>query len=137
MVIVVADHESWVEKDGDVVARLENEMAWIAREDGGKMIIAVGGRHQWGSSQPLPSEAVLTDLVRASTSDPGLAALLWGPFLRYLFHYSKPPWWRVANPWLRISVRVAVTDSDTYSAVKKSIAASGRSVRVVARDTAS
>ena len=126
MIVVITDRESRVEKNGSVVAQRDNKLAWISH-DGRKVVIAVGGRHQWNSSLPLPPEATLTDLVSASMVDPALAESLWGPFLLFLLVSSKPSGWKLGMmpifPGLwPISVRNAIADPARRSAVRKAIA---------------
>jgi hypothetical protein len=143
VVIVVAEHESRVEKGGKVATHLENKIAWIS-VDGRRVIMAVGGPTEWRTSEPLPPGAVLTDLVSASTIDPSLAAFLWRPFLAYLFLTylgcsGKLPLWRrvliSVAPWLlSLPVQLAISDSTVCLAVRKSIESSRSTFRFVIRD---
>ena len=71
IVVAIGDRSSRAEKDGTVIASLENKMVWTPRQSR-KLIIAVGAPHEWHSSAPLPPEAVSTDLTAASITDPDL-----------------------------------------------------------------
>jgi hypothetical protein len=123
--VVIGDHASRAEKDGVVVASFENKMVWVPRKSR-KLIIAVGARHEWHSSAPLPPEAVSTDLTAASITDPDLAALLWGPFLSYLYYAARPSQWQhilflFAGRFIRLPARIDISDEAIRSAVRDSI----------------
>jgi hypothetical protein len=137
--IIVGDSSSRLEKDGALVARFDNKLAWVPTQ-AGRSIIAVGGAQEWLSTKPLPREAVLTDLVVASTGDPDLAAALWGPFLAYLCYSARPTVWRralllLALGLVRIPVQVDVSDSAIRSAVQDAITRSRYHPRFVVRGT--
>jgi hypothetical protein len=88
------------------------------------MIIAIGGPAQWRSTQPLPPEAVVTDLVSASLADLVLAISLWGPFLAYIGHGARQKGWRNAFSGVlrtQVAVRLDIKDEGVRSAVKSAI----------------
>jgi hypothetical protein len=123
--VVIGDHASRAERDGVVVASFQNKLVWIPQKSR-KLIIAVGAPHEWNSAAPLPPEAVSTDLTAASLADPDLAALLWGPFLTYLYYAARPSQWRhililVAGRFIHIPARIDIADKLTRSAVRESI----------------
>ena len=124
--VVIGDHASRAERDGVVVASFENKIVWIPRKSR-KLIIAVGAPHEWHSAAPLPPEAVSTDLTAASIADPDHAALLWGPFLTYLYYVARPSQWQhflflVAGRFIRLPARMEIADKEIRAAVRDSIA---------------
>jgi hypothetical protein len=124
--VVIADHASRAEKDGVVVAGFENRIVWIPQKSR-KLIIAVGASHEWNSATPLPPESVSTDLTAASITDPDLAALLWGPFLTYLYYSAQPSKWRhvrslFAGRFIRLPARIEIADKAIRAGVRDSIA---------------
>lgn len=133
---IVTDEYSWVElKPGFPSSRFENKMAWQI-SGGRKLIIAVGGPGQWNAPGPLPSDAVLTNLVTAATTDFELAQLLWGNFLTYIFYSAKPPWWRrdpllAAIGFFKEPVLLNLSDGTAKAAVQKAIEMSSHSRRFV------
>ena len=68
---------------------VENKIAWSNRGVE-KLIVAVGGPSNWESTEPLPSDAILVDLVSASSDDPEVASELWNPFLHYVDTLANP-----------------------------------------------
>ena len=124
--VVIGDRASRAEKDGVVVAGFENRIVWIPQKSR-KLIIAVGAPHEWNSAAPLPPEAVSTYLTAASIADPDLAALLWGPFLTYLYYSARPSKWRhvlflFAGRFIRLPARIEIADKAIRAAVRDSIA---------------
>jgi hypothetical protein len=121
-VIVATEQQSWIEGEATPAGtRFENKLAWVPSR-GGKMIIAVGGPAQWRSTQPLPPEAVVKDLV--STSLPALAISLWAPFLAYISHGARQKGWRNAFSGLlrtQVAVRLDIKDVGVRLAVKSAI----------------
>lgn len=125
IVVVIGDRSSRAEKDGTVIASLENKMVWTPRQSR-KLIIAVGAPHEWHSSAPLPPEAVSTDLTAASITDPDLAVLLWGPFLLFLYYAARPSQWQhipflFAGRFIRLPARIDIADKTIRLAVRNSI----------------
>ena len=70
--LIISGTESW--SSSSPTQRLSNQLAWLTQHDT-PTIIAIGAPHQWHSTLPLPSNATVTDLVAASSSNPELAAL--------------------------------------------------------------
>ena len=105
---------------------VENKIAWRSRSEG-KLIIAVGGPSDWCSQEPLPPEAVLTDLVRASLETPKLAEELWSYFLAYVDRKENRGFVHgLKNSFLGISVKLDITEVTTFRAVASAIARSKR-----------
>ena len=86
---------------------LRNHVAWQLM-NGKRSILAVGAATEWKSSKPLPSAAVVTDLVAASVDDPTLARQLWGAFLGHLIAPQLPGWHFALPRFMRPSMPVAV-----------------------------
>jgi hypothetical protein len=86
---------------------LRNQVAWQL-VNGERLILAVGAATEWKSSKPLPSAAVVTDLVAASVDDPPLARQLWGAFLNHLVAPQLSGWQLALPRFMRPSMPVAV-----------------------------
>jgi hypothetical protein len=122
--IIVTEQQSWVEGEAtSVMTRFDNKLAWIP-SSGGRVIIAVGGPAQWNSTQPLPPEALVTDLVTTSLADPVLAGELWGPFLAYVGTAAKQKRWRFSFSGIfrtNVAIRVDIQNLGVRAAVKSAI----------------
>ena len=100
---------------------------------GGRLVLAVGGRHQWHSDEPLPDEAKVVDLVAVSSDDPGAAVELWDVFLRYLHVGGSSGIERflVSLGLRRIRVRVAISDQRVRDLVVSAIGKNRKAFRLV------
>ena len=105
---------------------VENKIAWRSRSEG-KLIIAVGGPSDWSSQEPLPPEAVLTDLVCASLETPKLAEELWSYFLAYVDRKENRGFIHgFKNSFFGIPVKVDIADVTTFRAVARAVTRSKR-----------
>lgn len=91
--------------------------------------MAVGGPSDWASSEPLPQEAVLIDLLAISIEEPKRASVLWNRFIihgLYKAGVSKSfQYKRIFVPWLiKLSISVKIScphiNSAVVCAIKKS-----------------
>ncbi len=115
--LIIGETQTRHSGSGTALAGCDNLISWIA--DGAmRRIIAVGGPTQWAAAGPLPANAVTTDLVQASSSDPALAAQLWEAFLRYVALRAEPGLWRrIKHQLFGLRVRVVIDDGDQRAAV--------------------
>jgi hypothetical protein len=136
MLVIVTEDESRVEDDNaEVRARLANSVTWIPKENQ-RVIIAVGSPSQWHSSQPLPAEAVTTELMGAASNEPDTARQFWAHFLSYLVTTAEQRGWRrFLNLTLtnRVLVKVELKDAVVKQAVISAIKGSpyGRKFRIL------
>lgn len=121
MITVTEKESSHSSNVGSKSTKVGNKIAWLPHENG-KLILAVGDPEQWGSSLPLPSNSVLTDLIQASLSDIALASELWGVFFIYIYYKSNPsPWKRFFVRFTGLNVHLSIEDRSVLTAVEKSI----------------
>ena len=131
--LIVGDRETSDPASSARPVRYENLIAWIPHGSN-RQVIAVGGPTQWAAPGPLPSEAVVTDLVRDSLEDPALAADLWGSFLRYVAWRADPGRWRqFSRQIFGLPVGVAIAHHPTKAAVLKALSKC-RSAKLIVRE---
>lgn len=92
-----------------------------------KVIIAVGGQHEWESSESLPFDSIIVDLIAESLKVSEDAVDLWEAFLIFVYSASSKGMWQELKmmfaPLFRggIPVQISIDDPIISRAVRKSI----------------
>ena len=127
MLIITQKSTTYLSKDNIVLSSRDNQIV-LKQEGQQKIIIAVGSRHEWESSEPLPSDSLIINLIAESLKASELAVDLWEVLLIFVLYSgsSKSMWQELkmtfsALPRRRIPVKISIDDPVVSRAIRNSL----------------
>lgn len=124
MLVITQKSTAYKSKDNIVLFSRDNQMI-LKLEKQQKVIIAVGGPHEWESSEPLPFDSFVVDLIAESLKVSEDAVDLWEAFLIFVYSGSSKGMWQelkmLFTPLFKggIPVQISIDDPIISRAVSK------------------